>query len=291
MQITAEQNTILASFKCVRVREVKSKILDSISGAEVNGRDLSHIINVFRHPCHISDDIHNNLASYLILSPDDIVLAFFSLRCGELFEKVDHEKFRIARAALDGLKLLSQRATDLISTVEQENALAAIREAKMAGLSFDDLSHFIDKKSDYVADEGKEPNKLVSRVSKVHSGVELKFYGTNEAGKPYWSKTGLHRKMGLTLYWRFIIPKLEELQKVAGCQYMYLFAADKEADGRLVNYYRTALHINANHNLSANKPHFDYTSVFLYQEISELLKQRDYFFNTFNIDNTHHDII
>ena len=291
MQINAEQKAILASFKCVRVRDVNSTILDSISGAKVNGRELSHIINLFKHPCHINDELCNNLASYLVLSPDNIVLAFFSLRCGELFEKVDHEKIRIARAALEGLKLLSQKPSDQISTEERENAMAAIGEAKIAGLSFDDLSHFIDKKSDYVADEGKEPNKLVSRVSKVHSGVELKFYGTNEAGKSYWEKTGLHRKMGLTLYWRFIIPKLEELQKVAGCQYMYLFAADKEADGHLVTYYRTALHINANHNLSANKPHFDYTSVFLYQEISELLKQRDYFFSTFNIDNTHHDIV
>lgn len=291
MHIRAEQDAILSSFKCVRVRDVDSHILESISGAKVNGRELSNIINLFKHPCHINDELCSNLASYLVLAPDDTVLIFFSIRCGELFEKVDHEKIRIARAALEGLKSLSRQSSNPLTFEEQKNALSAINEAKMAGLSFEDLSHLIGKKLDYVADEGKEPNKLVSRVSKVHSGVELKFYGTNEAGKVYWKKTGLLRKMGLTLYWKFIIPKLEELQKIAGCQYMYLFAADEEADGHLVNYYRTALHINANHDLSSNKPHFDYTSVFLYQEISELLKQRDYFFSTFNIDNANHDIV
>lgn len=291
MRIKVEQDAILSSFRCVRVRDVDSHILDSISGAKVNGQELSNIINHFKHPYHINDELCNNLASYLVLAPDDTVLIFFSIRCGELFEKVDYEKIRIAHAALEGLKLLSQHPSDQLSSEERKNAMAAINGAKIAGLSFDDLSHFIGKKLDYVADEGMEPNKLVSRVSKVHSAVELKFYGTNEAGKAYWEKTGLHRKMGLTLYWKFIIPKLEELQKVAGCQYMYLFAADKEAEGHLVTYYRTVLHINANHNLSSNKPHFDYTSVFLYQEISELLKQRDYFFNTFNIDNTNHDMV
>lgn len=291
MQIKPEQDAILSSFKCVRVRDIDSQILNSISGSKINGQEMSNIINLFKHPYYVQDELNGHLASYLVLAPDNTVLIFFSLRCGELFEKIDHDKIQIARKALDGLKLLSQQHINPLDTEVREQAMVAINNARMAGLTFDDLSHFIGEKLDYVADEGMEPNKLVSRVSKVYSGVELKFYGSNEVGKIYWSKTDLPRKMGLTLFWRFIVPKLEELQKVVGCQYMYLFAADKEADGHLVTYYRTALHIDANHHLSSNKPHFDYTSVFLYQEISELLKQRNYFFDTFNIDHTNHDIV
>lgn len=32
--------------------------------------------------------------------------------------------------------------------------------------------------------------------------------------------------MGETLYWKFIAPKFFEVQKIAGCEFAFLFAAD-----------------------------------------------------------------
>ena len=80
------------------------------------------------------------------------------------------------------------------------------------------------------------------------------------------------------------MPKLEETQQIVGSQYMYLFAVGQEADGHIVTYYRTVLHVDATPVLSSNKSYFDYESMFLYQEISELVKQRQYFFEHFNVD-------
>lgn len=291
MKIKPEQEKILSSCTCVRVRDVDSQILQGIVGARVSATKRSHLIGHFRNKRHLHDESKGHLASYLVLSPYGTVLIFFSLRCGELFEKVDHDKIKIARDAHEALLLLQNSTSQPLEEDKRNQAFKAINNFRNSGLTFDDLLNLVTKKSDYEADEDKEPNKLVSRVSKVYSGVELKFYGLNDNGLQFWSTTGLPRKMGLTLYWRFIIPKLEELQNVVGCQYMYLFAADEDPDGHLVNYYRTAMHINANHFLSSNKPHFDYSSVFLYQEIAELKKQRDYFFETFNIDSSSHDII
>lgn len=281
MQIKPEQEAILSECKCVRVRNCNQQILSTIVGAKLNSQEQSNLIHLFRHPKHIDDEFKRHLASYLVLAPDNTVLMFFSLRCGELFEKVDDKKIETARTAYKALQTLYRNSQNPVEE-ERNQAIEILRHIAESGLTIDEILNLVDEKKDYFADEGKEPNELVSRVSKVFPGVELKFYGINDAGRKYWKTTGLHHKMGLTLYWKFIVPKLEELQDIVGCQYMYLFAADKEADGHLVTYYRTALHINANHFLSSNKPQFDYSSVFLYQEISELQKQRDYFFNTFN---------
>ncbi|MCH5309188.1 MAG: hypothetical protein J1E58_04935 [Prevotella sp.] len=279
MRIKPEQEAILSNCKCIRVRNSDRQILSTIVGAKVNLQELSNIIDLFRHPKHIEDELNGHLASYLVLAPDNTVLMFFSLRCGELFKGVDNEKIEAVRAANEVLLTLSENSQNPIGEEKRNQAIETLKRIiAESGLTIDDIS----QKKYYFADEKIEPDKLVSRVLKVFPGVELKFYGTNEAGKEYWKTTKLHHKMGLTLYWRFVVPKLEELQDIAGCQYMYLFAADREADGHLVTYYRTALHINANHFLSSNKPQFDYTSVFLYQDITELKKQRDYFFETFN---------
>ena len=72
---------------------------------------------------------------------------------------------------------------------------------------------------------------------------------------------------------------------------MYLFAADREADGHLVTYYRTVLHINESSRLSANKPFFDYESMFLYQDINYLSNQKKKFFDFFNPDKEDADIV
>lgn len=289
MRIKPEQEAILSKCRCVRIRDGNQQILPTIVGAKLNSQECSGLIELFRHPRHVEDDQKGHLASYLVLAPDDTVLMFFSLRCGELFKKVDDKKIEIARIAYKALQILSGNSQDS-NEERRRQALETLRHIAESGLAIDDILNLVDEKNDYFADEGKEPNELVSRVSEVFPAVELKFYGINEAGKKYWKTAGLHHKMGLTLYWQFVVPRLVELQNVAGCQYMYLFAADKEADGHLVTYYRTVLHINANHYLSSNKPQFDYSSVFLYQEIAELKKQQDYFFETFN-DTINQDVV
>jgi len=84
----------------------------------------------------------------------------------------------------------------------------------------------------------------------------LKLFGTNEAGKEYWKSLGLPKeiKMGETLFWLKVVDTLEQMHKYVGCQYVYLFAADKEADGQLVQYYRVRLGFKSDASLSANKP-------------------------------------
>ena len=100
----------------------------------------------------------------------------------------------------------------------------------------------------------------------VFPGVELKFFVVTERSKHVWNGTHLPGKVGVVLFWSFIFPKLEEIQCFVGCKYVYLFAAYEEAEGDLVSYYRTRLHLDARHGLTSNKPRFDFSSWFLYQD-------------------------
>ena len=282
MRINKEQESILNELQCKRVSSINHSCLHSICGPLVDGVNRSSLVDHFRSHKHLTDDKLGALASYVITNKNNEVLLFFSIRCGELFEKIDHQKMVLSHNALVGVNKL-KNATNL-SPDEHTTALQAIKNALNAGLSYEDFRFYVKKKRNYIGDVSKEPSKEISRVSIVYSGVELKFLGINDNAKTFWEGLNLPKRMGETLFWYFIVPKLESLREIVGCQYMYLFAADREADGHLVTYYRTVLHIDAPTKLSANKPFFDYESVFLYQDIGILSKQRNQFLDSFNPD-------
>lgn len=80
------------------------------------------------------------------------------------------------------------------------------------------------------------------------------------------------------------VPKLLAIQDIAGCQYVYLFAADPTPDNILVNYYKVALKFEQSAMLCANKPRYDFQCTFLSQRMSELTKKQDFFYEHFNPD-------
>lgn len=282
MRINKEQESILNGFKCRRINSIDTDCLASISGPLIDGSNRSSLIDHFRSDEHIADDKDGALASYIITNNDDEILLFFSIRCGELFEKIDHHKMILSHNALVGVEKL-ERNPDLPED-EKAQAYQAIKNAINEGLSYEDFRFYDKKKLIYIGDITKEPSKDISRVSIVYSGVELKFFGINDNARKFWKSLDLPRKMGETLFWYFIVPKLEMLREIVGCKYLYLFAADIEADGHLVTYYRTVLHIDAPITLSSNKPFFDYKSMFLYQDISILSMYRSHFLDSFNPD-------
>lgn len=262
MRINKEQESILNEFQCIRVNSIDPACLHSISGPIIDGTNRSPLIDHFRNSKHLDDDKAGTLASYIVVNKTGEILLFFSIRCGELFEKIDPQKMVLSHNAMVGVNTLKNTS---LSDEDRNIALQAIKNALNAGLSYGDFRFYAKKKRNYIGDLSKEPSKIISRVSVVYSGVELKFYGINDNAKIFWNGLNLPKKMGETLFWYFIVPKLEQLREIVGCQYMYLFAADREADGHLVTYYRTVLHIKESLRLSANKPFFDYESMFLYQ--------------------------
>lgn len=282
MRITDDQRRILDNLRCLRVSKVSLDVLNSIKGPEVNGGEDT-LIDLFRNPNYLKEDLDGILASYVVTSPkEDMALMFFSIRCGELFLKSDPHKMLIGHNAWVAVNMMMNKKNLL--EADRQKALQAIKEALDEGMTIDDFEYYADKKNSYITDVKKEPSADASRVSQVFPAVELKFFGINADARDYWDALGMPKKMGETLYWSKIVPMVADLRKYVGCRFLYLFAADNEAEGHLVTYYKERLlHVEDNQiSLSFNKPYFDYESRFLYQSIFKLDKESDIFFNTFN---------
>ncbi len=275
MRLSKEQKCVLEAFQSVRLQDIAPSELQSIKAPECSG-----LVDLFRHETYLADDRCNTLASYVVKNEEGTIMLFFSLRCGELFEEVDPAKMEIGYKALKGLKTL--QAAQKSGAEMPADALLAVYKAKSAGMDINNIEYYGWKRDNYLHDQKKESHSGISRVSRVYPGVELKFFGINANAREAWRTLGFPKRMGETLFWHVIVPKLEELRTIAGCKFLYLFAADNDPDGSLVNYYKTVLHINAEPCLSANKPSFDYNSMFLYQDIRLLSEYRKSFFETFN---------
>ncbi len=281
--ISKEQKRLLNKIKCIRVKECDDTgLLKSIVGPKVVNECRSVLIDQFRSEECINDDKYDKLASYLLISPNKIPLLFFSLRCGELFKILDKKKMILCHKAFVAI---SDMAAGKLSGDKLIEANRAVQEAIQYGCSVDEFTS-IDIKKSYEKEVKKEPNKDINRVQYSFPAVEMKFYGINgsDVAREYWGKTTINNRIGVTLFWHFIIPKIEEICKLVGCEYVYLFAADKDPDGTLVNYYRNVLKFDSDPSISANKPFFDSECIFLYQTVDELKKQRDCFFSEFNSD-------
>ena len=187
---------------------------------------------------------------------------------------------QVGYEAINAFKRLNRK--EYKSEEEKSILIEAVKRAMEKGMPIEEMKYFYNKKKSWKKDEELDTTKAVTKVRNSFPAVELKLFGTNEAGKEYWKSLGLPKeiKMGETLFWLKVVGTLEMMHKYVGCQYVYLFAADKEADGQLVQYYRVRLGFKSDASLSANKPEFDWQCQFLFQSIEDLFNKRMIFKNS-----------
>lgn len=129
-------------------------------------------------------------------------------------------------------------------------------------------------------DDSIESNKHTVRVGSTFSGVELVHFCANGSMSDLWDKQKLGRSFGEVVFWYFIVPIFEDVRRIVGCQYAFLFAADLSEDGSLTNYYNVSLHFEQPVGIGTSKPFYDMCCKFMCQEISHLIEYRkDYFKN------------
>lgn len=280
MTITQEQLELISKFRSVRISEVDAPLLKSIKGIVIGGTETS-LAKLFRSSKNVSDDAKDIVASYVVLSPENVVLVFYSLRCGELYRQVDIQKMVLCSNAWQALNQLINNPP---KTKNEHNLLlSAINDARRAGISSpDEWKRFHLKKIYYIGDKNLWSGSNIEQVSEVLPGIELKYFGSNENAKVLWSSYCLPKRMGETLFWQCTVSKIEEICQKVGCQYLYLFAADNKPDGNLVGYYNTRLGFEKDSDLNANKPHFDFKCRFMCQDIDTLRKNKAYFLDHFN---------
>lgn len=172
-----------------------------------------------------------------------------------------------------------------ITGAERDELMSHIEKAEEEGLTVEDFEMLPTKKGSMKQDEILEVNKDITRVHKVHPAIEIKLFGINSSANSYWKSLKLpdEMKMGETLFWMKVVDKIRQMMEMVGCEFIYLFAADNEAEGELVQYYRVRLNFGSDSKMSANKPRFDYMSQFLFQSIKNLFEKQKYFLDNFNI--------
>lgn len=285
MRITSEQKAILDSLVVERLRENADNA--ALTKTFYNEKN-PHLVKKLQSQNTFEKDLSGATTYYLVKAPSGELLLYFSLKCGELFVGLDFKKMDLARNTRDALNMLDRDP----NSPEYINALAFlqknINEIKAAWQNvdafLDDVDALIAKKESYLLEIQKEINADMQQVWRTYPAVEIVEFCANENAREVWRKFNLpdSKKMGECAFWNFIVPKLQQVQELVGCQYVYLFAADSSADEFLINYYKSKLHFEQPLTINANKPRYDFQCTFLCRELNALIKEKDNFFSNFN---------
>lgn len=290
MRISDKQIEILDSLVVERLRDNRAENASLVNTFSNKKNPTLEKIITSRYS--FDKDKDGSTAYYIVKSPTGELLLYFSLKCGELFEELDHRKMELAAKTQNAVTILMNKASypgDKVSAAESflNDNINEINEL------LPDISKYLKKKGQYADDINKELNKQIRRVLKTYPAIEIVEFCKNDSdnAKNAWKALGIERKMGECVFWHKIVPKLRAIQDITGCQYVYLFAADKSYDGDLANYYKVALHFDQSTILGANKPQYDFDCFFLCQELRDLPDRQDFFYNHFNPDPEGDDLV
>lgn len=288
MRITTEQKNLLDSFKCERLsaNAVNEELIKSFTSKR--GYSLVSYFKKFG----LQEDIAGKTTYYVIKNTENEILMFFSLKCGALFDPLLDENE--VKQDFQRLLILLQAIENANGDNEETEEAVAILTKYQVGdrISIEDFNSLVireaSRKKDFLSqlfgDKKKEQNDKIFRVQCTHPGIELVHFCTNDNLKEKWKTYNLDHPMGETLYWKFIAPKFFDVQKIVGCEFAFLFAADLSEDGSLVNYYDVSLKFQKRQDVGTNKPFYDFCCEFMCQEVNEMMKKRQEFFENFNID-------
>lgn len=281
MRITDEQRQLLDSLICERLssNEAHLRMVDNFC----NGRNGS-LEHTLKNEAYAEDE-DGNIAFYLIKDADKHILFYFSIKCGMLYDRFgEGEKLRKINELFRFLVELEQ---DPSSTEEDRKTIDSILEniRTRKGLVKKDLSKISHiKKSQVIEDFEKESEDNLKRVGKTFAGIEIVHFCANDDCRPLWEKFNIQQKLGAVVFWHFLVPKICELRKIAGCEYLFLFAADLTPDELLVNYYRANLGFKDSNEYGTAIPLYDYACKFMYQELKDIEERREAFYADFNPD-------
>ena len=278
MNITSDQLSILESFVCQRLSSDgdNMRLVDNFTN-HINDAIAQTLKNEA-----FEEDESNSIAYYVVKNADGQILFFFSLKCGLLF---DHF---INPDLLSQLQKLAKELNDISDdkslTPEQKRGITEVMEKIRTnkGIVKEDIHKLRLQKLNILEELEKEFNADIARVGKTFSGIELVHFCSNTDTDELWDSFGFPQLRGTIIFWYFVIPKVMEALKYVGCQYLFLFAADKSKEEKLVRYYENQLNFIKPDELATAKPFYDFTCKFMCHEISTLKQEQEEFFANFN---------
>lgn len=287
MKISEEQLHILDSLVVERLKA------NTVNAALVNtfqNKKNPNLVQVITTRHAFDKDNDGSTAYYVVKTPDGTLLLYFSLKCGELFEKLDMRKMLVAKETLECFDILTNQQKYDDDVIQAAKNFIETNKTEILSI-LPNIRDYAEKKGDYKIDIAKDLNSEISRVLKTYPAIEIVEFCANDNARTKWEEYKLPKRMGECIFWRHIVPILKSVQEIIGCEYVYLFAADNTKDRFLANYYQVSLNFEYSDRLGANKPHYDFMCYFLHQKINGLDKAQEKFFNDFNPDEDLKDII
>lgn len=286
--ITEEQQQVIEKFTCERLScnpENHVLINDFVSE---KGRSLVWYLQNKAW----QEDIECKAAYYLVKDSDNEIALFFSLKCGALFDPLDEnsieenaQRFQKLLEDIQGINSEGQKrelAIQLLERFRSGQNISIEQIKRRIKISARDARKLL---LDLNRDKQSEGNEQIVRVRNTYPGIELVHFCSNDLVKNKWKTYGINHPMGEVLFWKFIAPIMDSIRRYVGCQYLFLFAADASEDGSLINYYDVALKFKQPTEIGTNKPRYDFCCQFMCEEISELRKNRQAYFDNFNPDD------
>ncbi len=288
MRINDQQHNLLEGLACVRLSscDAHKELIKLVENRKNSG--LVSYLNDYGW----QEDKDGSTAFYIIKDKDSNVLLFFSLKCGALFQHLDERQIQEQKQLYEIAKKVVMSPE---SDEDREIASLILDKFRQGGYISEDeketLTTLTSVKGklaeileDISSDKELDPNDHIIRVLSTHSGIELVHFCANERMKPHWAAHKLPHSLGKILFWKFVIPIVEEVRKLVGCKYIFLFAADSTEDLSLVNYYSVDLHFERPSHIGTSKPRYDFNCVFMCREIDVMVSHRHAFFDNFNPD-------
>lgn len=278
MKITIEQQNILNGLTCERL----SSNADNIRLVEdfYNSRNDS-IAQTLRNEAYGEDEA-NTVAYYVVKDSEGDIVFYFSLKCGLLYDEfIEGEQLKMF---IKFYELIIARQKDESLPNEDRKKLELILELirSKKGVKREQVADVLHKNENDI-----DINKLFQHdqhnVGKTYSGVELMHFCANDRYHDDWQLKGV-KPLGAVVFWQFVVPQVLKIMEFAGCEYLFLFAADLTDDMYLVNYYREYLGFTDKSEHKVAIPLYDLTCKFMYQKTADLAERKENFFETFNPD-------
>lgn len=279
MKITEKQEKILNGLQCVRLSsdEAHLRLVDDFYVPR-----NPNLADPLQNEA-FGDDMEGNMAYYVVKNlAGGEILFYFSLKCGMLYDKYKDEDILLFKKFVSSLEEI-QKDTDL--SEEDRQVINMIRERLRIhkGITKEQLQLF--KRENRAINDMKVWLEDTNRaVGKTFAGVEIVHFVANDRYSELWHSLDVGQKLGVVVFWKFIVPIIEEVMKLVGCQYVFLFAADNTPDETLVNYYRTMLQFDDIEEHNTTVPFYDFSCKLMYQETAGLKEKKQYFFEHFNLD-------
>jgi len=281
MKITPEQRAKIDTLYCERLSSnaANLRLVDDF----INIRNTS-ISNTLLNEAYEEDE-SGKVAYYVVKNQDNKILFYFSLKCGMLYDSfIDDHSLKLLNKLMAYLDDISSKE----QLSEEESLLVNKFREKLRshkGLTKKEIEQIPKKGGTILEDLEKEIGENVTHVGSTFSGIELVHFCANDNARDFWNESVEGQKLGVVVFWEFVVAEVLEAMKHVGCQYLFLFAADKTDDEELVAYYRDSLYFREAVDVATAKPIYDLTCKFMYQETEKLLSEQEYFFEHYNIDN------